>query len=589
MLNLADLLRIPQVDTGLRFDISPDGQSIAYSWNKTGNWEIYLLSLLSVRSDPQIVSGIRGAKFSPQFSPDGKQLAYALDLDGSESYHIILHDRETGSHTDLTPSSACAQQPNFAFSPDGRTLAILSDENGQFALYLLSVETGQRTLLLDLHRPFWDLRWSPDGKWIAVEAEMKASDRGIFLVEAGTGRYKQVKENETGLNAQHAAWSPDSKFLAFSAQLGEWLDIGLYEVESDEIRWLTESIGDDTSPCWSRDGKRICWLHAGGASNCLHVYEAGFPIKQYRVDVGIHHLPQFTQNDEIIFLFESPKQPPDLWQLKIDGTFEQLTDSLPGKFRETEFVIPEEISFENEGVNIPALLYRGKGKSALINIHGGPNWHVQFLWDPFAAHLASCGWTVLEPNYRGSTGYGRTWQIASRFDMGGMDTRDCAAGVPYLKQEKLADRIAVTGRSHGGYLTMTCLTQFPGLWCGGSAVVPFLNWFKSHWESREDLQHWNIENMGDPEENHDRWYHASPYFFLDRVNAPVQLICGAHDPRCPAAESLDARDKLVELGKEVQLLLYEDEGHSFLKLENVIDAETKRVEFLAEILERRKL
>jgi dipeptidyl aminopeptidase/acylaminoacyl peptidase len=586
MLNLADLLRIPQVDTGLRFDISPDGQSIAYSWNKTGNWEIYLLSLLSERSDPQIVSGINGAKFSPQFSPDGKQLAYALDLDGSESYHIILHDLETGSYTDLTSSSAYAQQPNFAFSPDGRTLAILSDENGQFAFYLLFMETGQRTQLLDLHRPIWDVRWSPDGKWIAAEVEMQASDRGIFLIQVETARYQQLELNGTGLNAQHPAWSPDSTVLAYSGQTGEWFDVGLFEIQSGKTRWLTESTGDDTSPCWSPDGKRICWLHAEGAANRLHVYEAGSSIKQYRVDMGIHHLPQFTPNDEILFLFESPKQPPDLWQLKLDGTFEQLTYSMPARYRDSEFVMPEDVSYENEGINVPALLYRAEGENAIINIHGGPNWHVQFLWDPFAAHLASRGWTVLEPNYRGSTGYGRTWQIASRFDMGGVDTRDCAAGVAYLKREKLADRIAVTGRSHGGYLTMTCLTQFPDLWRGGSAVVPFLNWFKSHWESREDLQHWNLENMGDPNENYDKWYNASPYFFLDRVNAPVQLICGAHDPRCPAVESLDARDKLVELGKEVQLLLYEDEGHSFLKMENVIDAETKRVEFLAEVLEK---
>ncbi len=292
--------------------------------------------------------------------------------------------------------------------------------------------------------------------------------------------------------------------------------------------------------------------------------------------MGIHHHPQFTPDGEIIFLFESPKQPPDLWKRKLDGTFEQLTDSMPVEYRQAEFMMPEEISYENEGINVPALLYRGEGESAVINIHGGPNWHVQFLWDPFAAHMASRGWTVLEPNYRGSTGYGRSWQIASRYDMGGVDTRDCAAGAEYLERNGLADSIAVTGRSHGGYLTMTCLTQFPDLWCGGSAVVPFLNWLKSHQESREDLQHWNIENMGDPQENQERWYDASPYFFLERVNAPVQLICGAHDPRCPAVESLDARDKLVELGKEAQLLLYEDEGHSFLNIENVIDAEVKR-------------
>src|SRR5512139_3472534 len=188
MLNLADLLRVPQVDTGLCFDISPDGRHVAFAWNQTGRWEIYLLSKHSKTGQIKSISGMDGAKFSPQFSSDGKYLAYALDPDGSESYHIILHDLQTGSYTDLTPSFAYAQQPNFAFSPEGGTLAILSDERGQFALYLLSIETGEKKMLLDVHHPLWDVCWSPDGKWIAVEAEMQASDRGIFLVEVETGR-----------------------------------------------------------------------------------------------------------------------------------------------------------------------------------------------------------------------------------------------------------------------------------------------------------------------------------------------------------------------------------------------------------------
>jgi len=83
--------------------------------------------------------------------------------------------------------------------------------------------------------------------------------------------------------------------------------------------------------------------------------------------------------------------------------------------------------------------------------------------------MASRGWTVLEPNYRGTTVYGHAWQIAIRLDMGGVDTHDYAAGVEYLKNEGLADRIAVTGRSHRGYLTMICLTQFPAPWCGVSS------------------------------------------------------------------------------------------------------------------------
>jgi dipeptidyl aminopeptidase/acylaminoacyl peptidase len=90
--------------------------------------------------------------------------------------------------------------------------------------------------------------------------------------------------------------------------------------------------------------------------------------------------------------------------------------------------------------------------------------------------------------------------------------------------------------------------------------------------------------MGHPEENGALWISHSPYFFLDKVTAPVQMISGGHDPRCPASDAIEARDKLVELGKEVEFLLYEDEGHSFLKLENIIDAEERRAAFLARVL-----
>ena len=590
MLNLAQLLRIPRLDAG--FDISPDGTHVAFAWNKTGNWEIYNMSLRG-DAEPRLarISSGEGAKFSPRYSPDAKYLAYANDLDGSEAYHIILQDLETNNSIDLTPDSAYAHQPNYSFSPDGKTIAILSDELGQFALYLLSVETGEKKLLLDIQHPIWDVKWSPNGNWIAAEVEMEASDRGVFVVDVQTGQRKRIaiSDQERGLNAEQPAWSPDSKFLAFSAESGERFDLGMYEVETGQVTWLTESAGGDTSPCWARDGKRISWVHAEGAANSIMIFEKCAPIRKYGVGKGIHHHPQFTPGGEILFLFESPKQPPDLWKLNLDGTFERLTNSLPDEFRQIDFVLPEEVSYENDDICVPALLYRGTGDGAVINIHGGPNWHVQFLWDPISAHMASRGWTVLLPNYRGSTGYGRAWQMASRFDMGGVDTRDCAAGVANLSREGLAGKVSVTGRSHGGYLTMTCLTQFPELWCGGSAVVPFMNWFKSHEDSRQDLQHWNIENMGDPQEHYQKWYNHSPYFFLDRVSAPVQLICGGNDPRCPASDSIDAHDKLIELGKEVELLLYKEEGHSFLKIENVVDSELKRVEFLAKVLDEEPL
>ena len=113
-----------------------------------------------------------------------------------------------------------------------------------------------------------------------------------------------------------------------------------------------------------------------------------------------------------------------------------------------------------------------------------------------------------------------------------------------------------------------------------------MNWFTSHENSREDLQHWDRENFGDPEENRDLWYSRSPYFFLDKVNAPVQLICGAHDVRCPASESKQAYEELLAKGRECDYVLYPDEGHSFLKMENLIDAKRRRMGFLVTHLEK---
>jgi dipeptidyl aminopeptidase/acylaminoacyl peptidase len=595
MLNLEQLLRVPNVDNGLHFDISPDEKKIVYSWNKTGTWELYEQTL-SASDSPRLVSDIQGAKSSPKHSPDGSMLAFALDVDGSESYHIVIHDLKTNITRDLTPFAAYAHQPNMSWSPDGTMLAVLSDSKGQFALYLLPVNGDPAMLLRNIFHPCWDAAWSPDGQWIAVESESTASDRSIHVVPVGRTRKGpkvttiQLRVKGTALNAQQPAWSPDSKFLAFSAELDEWHDIGLFNVNTKEISWANQSVGDDTQPAWSRDGSRIGWIHSEGAVTSFQFKEGSADIQQIQIGQGVHSFPQFTSNG-VVILYEDTKRPSDLWKINLeDHSCQQLTNSIPDELRDANFIQPQEIWYEGkDGTQIPALLYRAEGSSrAVVNIHGGPNWHYQFLWEPMMSHMASRGWTVLAPNYRGSTGYGKKWQNASRYDMGGVDNDDCAAGVKYLIENNLTDqdKIGVTGRSHGGYLTMTCMTTYPELWAVGSAVVPFLNWIKSHHDSREDLQHWNIENMGDPDDNKELWMARSPYFFLDKLTAPVQMICGGNDPRCPASESKDAEKKMIELGKEVELLLYPDEGHAFLNIENLIDAEVKRVEFIAKALEK---
>ncbi len=602
-LNLTALLAVPHVEPDLGCDLSPDGTHIAFSWNPTGRWEIYLVPLDGSATPRQITTGA-GAKFAPRWSADGGRLLYALDLDGSESFDIYLCDLATGLHSNLTPNTVDAMQPNTCWSPDGQSLALISDRAGRFDTYIMPASGGPARLVLSLPYPDWKVDWSPDGRWLAVVTEGQGQDYWTYIVSVdGSASPFPIAGSPTAgkeprpvpISAKDARWSPDSKRLAFASNVHGQYDIGIFELETGQITWAIQGDGDKELPAWSSDGRRLaCVVSRGPVTEMALLDIEGGTLATYQVEPGVHYQPQFTPGGEnLVTIFDNPRHPCDLWLLSLaGGSFRQITDSLAPDLRQAAFTMPTTVRYPSlDGTSVPALLYQPAGSQApvpaIVYVHGGPNWLFQVTWDPLVQHMVSRGWAILAPNYRGSTGYGREWQLANRFDLGGVDTEDVVAGADFLVTEGIAipDRIAVTGRSWGGYLTMTCLTQHPDRWAAGSAVVPFLNWFTSHANSREDLQHWDRENFGDPEENDDLWTERSPFFFLDRVAAPVQLICGAHDVRCPASESIQARDRLTELGVECDLALYDDEGHSFLKIENVIDAEKRRVAFLSQNLQ----
>ncbi|MEJ2208163.1 MAG: hypothetical protein P8129_03900, partial [Anaerolineae bacterium] len=118
--DLETLLSIPHVDADYGFDLSPDGREVALAWNRSGQWEIYTLPLDGAASPRQVSRG-PGAKFNPRWAPAGSEtrpLAYALDLDGSESFDLYAWDPDSDTQRNLTPGTPDALQPNYAHSPD---------------------------------------------------------------------------------------------------------------------------------------------------------------------------------------------------------------------------------------------------------------------------------------------------------------------------------------------------------------------------------------------------------------------------------------------------------------------------------------
>jgi dipeptidyl aminopeptidase/acylaminoacyl peptidase len=619
VLDLKALLQVPYVDPYTGLGLSPDGRQIAFSWNPTGRWEIYTMPLDGSTPPRQITSG-PGGKFGPRWSPDGGHLAYTVDLEGSELYDVYVYDFVADRHTNLTPDTAYAINPTCCWSPDGRWIAFGSDRSGHFDTYVMPFDQacpersrrahgtlasgGAARQVLSLEFLDREVSWSPDGQWLAVVAEARAQDYWTFIVPAHAespldepGAVRVISDGNGPICAKDACWSPDSARLAFCSNAHDRFEVGLYELATGQITWVTGGEGDKEQVAWSPDGERLAYVGSRGPVTELALLELGDgSLATYQVGQGVHYAPHFTPDgSRLVFVFDNPAHPCDVWLLELaGGALRQLTQSLPPDLRAASFVMPAQVRYPSlDGQSVPALLYQPPSQvpvPAVVYVHGGPNWLTQVTWDPLVQHMVSRGWAVLAPNYRGSTGYGRAWQLANRFDLGGGDTKDVVAGADYLVREGIADpaRVAVSGRSWGGYLTMTSLTQYPDRWAAGAAVVPFLNWFTGHANSRHDLQRWDLENFGDPEKDYDLYYERSPFFFLDRITAPVQMICGAHDIRCPATESTQAHDALVAQGKPCDLVLYPDEGHSFLKSENVVDAKTRRVAFLTQALEGEK-
>ncbi|MBV6394627.1 MAG: Protein TolB [Anaerolineales bacterium] len=592
MLNLESLLRISDIDPANGYSFSPDGK-IAFASNVSGIWEIREMSTDSPGAAIQRSQG-PGGKFAPRYSPDGKFLAWAVDFDGSENFHIVRMERSTGEILDLTPNIDFAIQPSYAWSPDARQIAYLADKENNFDLYTMNADGTERRLLFRPGGPASFVRWSPDGRHIAVTAEKEWQTDGTFIVPLDGSPAKRIGGDAKPIDAWHPAWSPDGTRVAFSSNSSGWFQIGVHHLADGRIEWLTCDPTDKLNPTWSPDGKHAAWVRSDGATAWVEVWSGEAHPQRVETEAGFAYWPMFPPDGKtIFFIHESPAKPIGLWRATPDGrNAAPLTNLLPAEFKPADFIRPEAIHYPSfDGTLVPAMLYKTPGAGAhspaVVLVHGGPTWHMAFYWYPLIAHMTSRGWTVIAPNYRGSTGYGRAWQTANRYELGRLDSDDCAAAVNYLVESKLASptKIAVTGRSHGGYLTMTCLTRNPELFAAGSAVVPFLNWFTGHENSREDLQYWDIHNMGDPQENRALWHERSPFFFLDRVRAPVQMIAGGNDTRCPPSEAREAYRKLKALGLEAELHIYEDEGHGFMKIENSIDSDLKLVRFLARILE----
>ncbi len=584
---------VPAVGEDYRpYSVSPDGARLAVQWYRDGNWQIYLMDIAG--GEPQRVGEFDDACWCPLFSDDGRFLYFARDDKGTECVDIYRMDLANDRCENLLPDTpTLSPLPDFDLSPDGTRIAVSVQSGESFHAAVMPAAPcpggdGLR-VLTDHHYNDLSPVWAPDGRRLAFGSDTQGQDVAVFLADPDGGLSGTLGGSIEFL-AMHPQWSPDGRLIAFAGGPFEHPGIGLYDVASGGVSWAWLGECDAHGPCWSPDGSTLAFLTDHDAKTGLRwLHLPTGESRDLTIGPGNHSSPSFLPDGSALLCgLSAPDHPNDLFRIDTaDGAVTRLTESLPDDLRGRRFPSGRPVRFVSRDhlAQVPGLVVEPDepNGAAVVLVHGGPTWHHSNSWDPLRQAFLDAGLTVLHPNYRGSDGYGRSWQLANRWLMGQGEALDVAASWDYLVGLGCDPaRIAVSGRSWGGFMTMAMLTQFPELWACGVAGVPFFDFIDAAIDPaiREDLRWWDRENSGDPVKDKAKLEYYSPINHLDRVEAPLLLLAAENDPRCPPTQITEVAERLRARGKTCDHVIYPQEGHEISGAEHRLDYDRRTVEFI---------
>ncbi len=595
-IDLETLFNAHAIDT---FRWSSDGGHIYFETNITGRYNIWRVPSDSGWPLQIIVSDEKTTLQDP--SPDGRFLLYSQDEGGNEKPNLFLFDLQERSLSNITKTRKVGYR-DMKWSPDGRKLAFAAERErpGAYPIFLLDMKTGTFEKIAGNDAGECEfIHWSPDGNKLAFTRTKNYQYTGVSVLDLETGTETVLSPIDDKSTTISSGWTHDSKKIYVTSNANDQGTdaVALLDLKAQsKFEWLTlgewESFHCATSP--TDDSYVYVRNEAGNHRIFLRRVqgdELEIPLSPGVLTWGTLGTARFSPDGRRLgLLHSSADSPPEIWVFSLGtGALGQITHSLVGGLERKNFVRPQLVIYPSyDGTPIASFLYlpaniqADSSHPAIVYPHGGPTWQHMNDWFPRIQYFVSHGFVVIAPNFRGSTGFGHTFMESLRKDCGGGDLRDLVAGVEFLKKTGYVDpqRIAIMGASWGGYLTLIALTKYPEVWAAGVAMVPLANWFTAHANEDPILQAYDEWLMGTPVTDQELWRDRSPFFFADRIRAPLLLLAGANDIRCPAEETEQMAQAARRNGVEVEVKIYENEGHGFRRRENNIDSIKRAAKFL---------
>lgn len=439
-------------------------------------------------------------------------------------------------------------------APDGEYLLYVADEGERLNLYRYDRRTGTREQLTAHDCPVVGgyVTLDADGEAIAYatnEAD-NPENRDVYVVDPNGGEPRRLDIGETGAQATVGDDTPD-------------LDrVGVYDLREDTVSWLSDGTAVEEPVSVSPDGKRAVALRTREAATVPVVYDlAADESRELDLREGVSRPVGgrdggFVGRSWLLCTHQTGTKRSEVvgYDLDADGV-ETVLAAEYGDVDPAAFVAPEYVTYESaDGLEIGALLYepREEPGPAIVKVHGGPTAWSKRGFDRYTQFLVNQGYAVLDPNYRGSTGRGREFRNRIRNDWGGMEQVDVRRGAEWLaERDSVApDRIAVFGVSYGGYSTYCQLTMHPEPWACGVAWVGMTDLLALYDESMARFQSYLEDQLGDPATNEAFYRERSPIAHVANVDAPICMLHGTNDPRCPISQARRLRDALEERGLE---------------------------------------
>ncbi|HEY8372724.1 MAG TPA: prolyl oligopeptidase family serine peptidase [Pseudonocardiaceae bacterium] len=559
-----------------------------YISNASGVWEIYAWDR-STGEHRQVTDRPNGT-FHGTVSPDGQSIWWFADTDGDEFGSWVVEPFTGGAEPQpAVPGTHPGYPAGLHLGREVVVLGMSTDDGTTIWTH----RPGQDAQVLYQHKQDAGVAALSRDERLAAISHSEHGDsrhpalRILRVTSDGYGTVVAEKWDGPGKGLDALAFAPvpgDPRLLVLHERRGRE-ELLIWDVEADTETEIELDLPGEVVADWYPDGSALLVVHTHRARSTLHRYDLTTgELVDLEVPPGTIGSAGVRPDGVIEYSWSSSAQAGVVRARHPDGTDQVLLEPpgerAPGSQPLTDAFVP------GPGGQVHALVARPENAGdgplpTVFLLHGGPHAADEDRFSAYRAVWLDAGFAVVHVNYRGSTGYGSAWRDAIEGRPGLTELEDVAAVHDWAVRSGLADpnRCVVAGASWGGYLTLLALGTQPERWAAGVAGVPVADYVAAYADEMEPLRAYDRALFGgSPEELPELYRECSPITYVDAVRAPVLVLAGENDPRCPIRQIENYLERLAQRGAEYQVYRY-DAGHGSLVVAETIRQTAAEVAF----------